>query len=228
MHFSSDDSRANRFSLRTLILMTSVACLLFGEIAHYLDTYRQQLRSLTAALNNNGHATIVPANGPFWCRWLVTETVGPNAFVHVTSLDFPPASAVDDNVVKQLDGMVFLQAINLDHSQVTGSCLPILASLPALTKLSLRYTPLSDTGAAQLGRLQRLHSLYLTGTPLTDAAVADLADMRRLNEIYIRWSDITDSGALRLEQSLPMCAVYFDAASEQRGLAPKTVASAGP
>jgi hypothetical protein len=199
-----------RYSLRTLFVLMTLCCLLFGAWAVYVNPYRQQQRSLAVVNRLQGTVTQAPAEGPAWQGWLVTTMLGENAFAQVTGVDLNNKK-VGDADLRQLVGLIHVGKLALDYTDVTDGGIVALESMPKLQTISLRYTTVSDGGAAQLGRLPNLRVAHLTGTKITDAGIDALAGHPQMKELYVRWTGITDAGAERLAAALPDCAVHYHA-----------------
>jgi hypothetical protein len=199
-----------RFSLRSLFVLMTLCCLVFGLWAAYVNPYRLQANSLVVVNRLQGNAATSPADGPGWQRWLVTAFLGNDAFVRVTEVDLANRE-VDDGALGALAGLVHLEKLALDYTRVSDAGVAALRSMRELKHLSLRYTNVSNRAAEQLAALRNLKTMILTGTELSDGAVDDLAKHDQLAELYIRWTQISDSGAERLAAALPKCAVHHHA-----------------
>ena len=199
-----------RFSLRTLFVLMTLCCILFGAWSVYVNPYRLQAQSLAAVNRLQGNSAKLPAEGPAWHRWLVTKFLGDDAFTKVTQVDLA-GRQVDDAAFRALTGLKNLETISLDNTQITDASADVFRAMPALATVSLRYTNISDHTAANLAALPRLRSATLTGTKITDAAVDNLAKQTALQELFIRWTKITNEGAARLTAALPKCTINFHA-----------------
>jgi len=202
--------RLRRYSLRTLLILMTLCCLVFGAWAVYVNPYRQQQRSLAVVNRLQGTVSRVPAEGPAWQGWLVTTMLGPDAFARVVVVDLNHKNITDADL-RQLSGLKHLRRLQLDYAPITDGGLEVVRTLPKLQDVSLRYTKVTDVGAAHLGKLPELRTAHLTGTKITDAGIEALAGHPRMTEIYIRWTGITDVGAERLAAALPNCAVHHHA-----------------
>jgi hypothetical protein len=191
-----------RYSLRTLFVLMTLCCVLFGTWAAYVKPYRLQMQSLNSAK--------LPEKGPGWHRWLVTTLLGEEAFVRVTEVDLAPKK-VNDDALRSLGGLIYLEKLSLDYTPVADAGLATLRSMQNLQHVSLRYTDISDRGAEHLATLPNLRTAFLTGTKITDAGAQSLAKNQGMTELYIRWTQITDDGADRLAAALPECAVHHHA-----------------
>jgi hypothetical protein len=199
-----------RFSLRSLFVLMTLCCLVFGLWAAYVNPYRLQANSLAVVNRLQGNAAQSPAQGPGWQRWLVTAFLGDDAFVRVTEVDLANRK-VDDDSLRSLAGLVYLRKLALDYTPVTHNGVAALRSMRDLEHLSLRYTKVADRAAEHLAALPNLKTMILTGTEVSDAALDDLAKHDHLSELYIRWTQISNPAAERLAAALPNCAIHHHA-----------------
>jgi hypothetical protein len=188
----------------------TLCCIVVGMWSVYVNPYRLQRRSLAAVYRLNGTAQLANAEGSQFQRWLVTTSLGDDAFVYVTEVDLR-GQQVDDAALEQLSALAHVQTLKLDLTQITDAGIDVLRAMPRLKTLHLRHTKISDRSAATLAALPRLETVYLTGTKMTDAAVDDLARRSTMTTAYIRWTQITNEGAARLAAALPRCAVVHHA-----------------
>ena len=207
-------SHWKRFSLRSLFVLMTLCCLVFGAWAAYVNPYRLQANSLAVVNRLQGNAAQSPARGPGWHRWLITTFLGDNAFVRVTEVDLANRK-VDDDALRSLAGLVYLQKLTLDYTPISDNGIAALRSMRDLQHLSLRYTKVSDYAAGHLSESPNLKTIFLTGTKLSDAAVNDLAKHGNVAELYIRWTNISDAGADRLAAALPNAAIHYHALTEE-------------
>lgn len=198
------------FSLRSLFILMTLCCLLFGAWAAYVNPYRQQQRSLAVVNRLQGNTVKAPADGPPWNGWLVTTLLGQDAFMQVTEVELN-GKQVTDEELGRLGGLIYLRKLSLDYTPVSDNGIATLHSMTDLQDVSLRYTKVADRGAEHLGKLPALRFAHLTGTKITDSGVDHLARHPEMTELYIRWTGITKAGAERLAAALPNCAVYHHA-----------------
>ena len=78
----------------------------------------------------------------------------------------------------------------------------LLEIAPALHRLDLGTTAVTDAGLRQLSTMTELRSLRLDQTAVTDKGLAQLAPLRRLNSLNLHTTAVTDAGLNRLA-SLP-------------------------
>jgi hypothetical protein len=203
-----------RFSLRTLFVLMTACCLVFGIWSAYVNPYRMQYQSQGAVARLRGRAVMEVADGPRWQRWLVTRMLGENAFVHVTSVELA-GQKTDDQALQSLAGLTHLKTLALADTRITDDGIAALRPMKQLTRLSLRYADISDGAVPHLNTLPALETVFLTGTNISDAAIPELAKHRRLSEIFVRWTRITNAGAERLSAAMPDCSIYHHALVEE-------------
>jgi len=97
----------------------------------------------------------------------------------------------------------------LARTKITDASLTQIAAMPALTRLDLRNTAITDTGLAALRDHQFLQELVLSQTFVTDAAAATLQSLPALKRLWIWDAKMTADGVATLRQSMPH--VHIDA-----------------
>jgi hypothetical protein len=203
--------RRARYSLRTLLLVMTVSCVLLGTWSVYVEPYRAQANAQGALEANQGLNSIrfVPADGPGWQRWLVETMLGEGHFNHVVMVEFPKGLATDDKLQKHVSRLIGLRELTADYGEITDRGLAALAGQRELEKLSLRYAAgITDAGLAHLSRLSKLQSMHLTGSDVSDASVGLLTNLKSLRGLYLRWTRVTHEGAATLRKKLPNCGIH--------------------
>lgn len=200
--------RWKRFSLRTLLVLMTLACVMMGVWTLYIQPFRRQAQAAVSIERSQGMMEREAAEGPGWQEWLVVKTVGPEHFVRVTMADLRDCQLVE-GTLQDLRYLCFARQLYLDKTEISEELLEQLVRLKPLEKLSIRFTNLSDSGVASLSRMENLRELALSGTRITDASIAELGKMKGLQSLNVRWSSITPQGAERLRQALPECQVYY-------------------
>ena len=117
---------------------------------------------------------------------------------------------ITDLGISKLTVLKRLRDLNLSRSGVTAKGLQQLASLPALTALTLAYAAeLGDSAVPALLAMQGLRTLDLTGTPLTDAGLVQLAGHSGLERLVVLDSSVTERGAAEFQRRNPGCALIW-------------------
>jgi hypothetical protein len=201
-------SRLRRFSLRGLLLLTTLCCVLLGVWSVAVEPYRRQSLAIATVADLQGRYATEAATGSPLSRWLVTTMLGDDKFVRLTAIDLQ-RTAANDETLAQLRGLRELTTLNLDRTDVTDDGLRVLASLPKLQSLSLCYTGITDAGLSILTTLpEDMREVALTGTRVTDASVPHFAG-RSIMDLYLRWTDVTPEGARRIKDVLRRGAVHY-------------------
>jgi len=196
-----------RFSLRGLLLVMTLCCVLLGVWAAYVEPYRVQGSIMAMVGKLNGSYETELEQGAAWQRWLVTTALGNDRFVRVTGVDLS-ATAANDATLAEVGRLRGLEELKLDRSRITDRGLASLRGLEKLRVLSLRYCQISDDGLAAVETLPRkLEELALTGARITDASAAWF-EGRSITDLFIRWTDITDDGARRIDSLMARGAVH--------------------
>ena len=68
------------------------------------------------------------------------------------------------------------------------------ADLAKVTKLSLAFTKITDTGLKEVAKLKKLTELILAGTKITDTGLKDVAKLQQLTNLGLYETAITDEG----------------------------------
>lgn len=83
--------------------------------------------------------------------------------------------------------------VDFNHAHVSDAQLAvILRRLPALRRLHLWGTPITDEGLRQVGKLSKLEMLWLDGTAVTDRGVEHLRSLDMLEELLLQHTCVTD------------------------------------
>lgn len=94
-----------------------------------------------------------------------------------------------------------LESLALDRMGITDGATAYFRQIPALKKLNLQGSRITDEGLANIGRLTQLDFLMVTGSThwITDAGLANLRDLVNLKELFLVGDKLGDAGLARLE-----------------------------
>jgi uncharacterized membrane protein len=95
-----------------------------------------------------------------------------------------------------------LHRLDLGGTGVTDSGMAHVAQMTELRRLRLDDTAITDDGLAVLSPLKRLASLNLHSTAITDAAMDSLTQLPRLRQLYVWQTGVTSMAALTLADAL--------------------------
>jgi len=116
----------------------------------------------------------------------------------ITGVDLH-ASWVTDSDIAALAALPALSKLDLSMTRITDRGLLELKTAPNITDLNLYYAELvSDQGLAVLKGWQRLKRLDLRGTKITDSTLQSLNRLTSLEALDIGFAQVTDSGLAQL------------------------------
>lgn len=177
-----------QFSLRTLLLLTTLSAVLLGIWTTYVAPYRAQRRAAAALQTLGADLYERPADGPAWIRTLVGEK--DFVKVHECWIMFKPIS---DNDLQHLKALTKLQTLHLMDLDISDAGLAHLKGLTNLRILTLYKIQVTDAGLVHLKGLTNLHLLVVQETQVTDAGLADLKKaLPTLDIIYARNGRVVD------------------------------------
>ncbi|HEY1191559.1 MAG TPA: hypothetical protein VGE74_28260 [Gemmata sp.] len=199
-----------------------------------------------------GHVTMCPPGVPASERQLVAETPGPFRPAPGVAYDFefmgipdvrdPDLEQLVDALaapggraitglalggapvtarsVRWLVELPWLES--LDAYRMTDEGLGAVSRLPALRRLRLETSDVTDRGAVKLAALAQLEELSLDHcTAVTDRGVAKIATLPKLRDLGLKYCSISDAGVERLADlpalasvDLNGCAALTDRAAE--------------
>ena len=155
----------------------------------------------TIKLRDSGLEQIASLTNLRELRLALTEvkgkSLGPFRKLRFLDLSFAP---VDDEGIKNVEGMAELSKLYLHDTQVSDEGLKSLSSLHQLTELDLHGTRVSDIGLSRLKELAQLRKLNLLGTQVTDTGLESLLGMSQLEELVLYRTQVTNAGLEKLKQ----------------------------
>ncbi|MBC8289825.1 MAG: hypothetical protein H8E37_05860 [Planctomycetes bacterium] len=161
------------FTLLELILVIVVAIIMGIYIFHRARLARQ--RAVAGVLADTG--AIV--------KWNDDETVR-----SLVMTGMP----VEQLNLKDIEQLVDLVAVNLDHSETEDRHLARLAESHTLKELYLVGTAISDEGCVTLGKLTDLEALDLRATFLGDEGLKEIAKLKKLKGLRVAQTWMSDAG----------------------------------
>lgn len=206
--------RFQRFSIRSLLIVTMVLCGLLTVWMNGVQPYREQRAAIEMVSRLNGRAEMRPQEGSDWQRWLVDLVIEEGAFVAVTEVNLHGAQFGEGDAAR-LAGLIWLEHLSLDRSSITDADLAALASMRGLQTLGLRYCGISDEGLSRLGEKPFLAELSLTGCEVSDSSVDRLLASPSLRLLLVRWTRLSQAGVDRLAARLPGCQIAYQPRSAE-------------
>jgi Leucine-rich repeat (LRR) protein len=219
-------SRRFRYSLRTLLVVVTIASAGFGWFGVKFREAKTQ-RTTVAALGSSGArarydyefdaegnwilGTVAPP-GPRWLR----DLMGNDFFDDAVAIDWPRypfRSAPTDDSLAHLAHLPRLKLLSIGFSEpfrnnevnagVTDAGLVHLRGLAQLEYLDLEYTAITDAGLANIKGATQLEGLVLGHTQVTDAGLVHLRNMTRLKLLFFDGTAVTDAGMPVIIQEFP-------------------------
>ncbi len=193
-----------QFSLRTLMIVVTVFCILLGTVVKRARDQRQAVEAIREAGGLIVYDYERDQRGPPGPEWL-RRLAGIDLFAKVVSVsaDHPSiggSATMTDKEMVHLTLFPDLQSLDLQgQNNVTDVGVGHLRGLKQLETLWLSNTNISDDGVAYLQKLRKLNLLALEGTKIGDVGLAKLSDMTSLRDLYLHNTQITDDGLVHLK-----------------------------
>jgi hypothetical protein len=185
-----------RFSLRTCLLLFTIATVVFGFQAVRVNRQRLAVQGLLAqgAVINYGEDWTNQT--PTWAVRL-SNIVGPDWVfgVETVNLNF----RFQGPNITLLRNIPSLQELTTQHSHLSDADMAIIASLRNLKRLGISSAPsISDNGIKHLANHPSLREVGLFGVAISDQSINTLITIPHLTLLATSGSEITDRGVARL------------------------------
>ena len=168
-----------QFSLRTLIIVVTLACVVMGVLVVPVHRARQQRATIETLRELGWVVTCHPTpSGHAWQRKLF----GDETFIDAVAVDSPPGAS-DDAVA-------------------------LLGRMPRLERVFVSGEEVTDAGVRHLASLRNLKTVCLSGTNVGDEGVKRFGSLEELEQLYLTHTQVTDQGLRQLESTLPGCKVW--------------------
>ncbi len=205
-----------QFSLRSLLVLTTVFAVWFGNCVH---NARQQKKAVTHFVGLGGSITYeyqvdktgtsIPNATPH--AWMgLRDLIGGEYFDSVRSLSLWRSEITDEDL-RLLRGLRGLKRLHLGRTQVTDSGMAHIGEMESLRALRLTDTEITDAGLEHLCGLRHLEELVLDGTTVTDEGMENLADLRSLESVNLIGTAVTEEGVNCLLEAGKAVACILDA-----------------
>ena len=216
-----------QFSLKTLLIVTTLATLSFGGWVQYRRQRAQENRE-RVAVTEEAVTELQELVGKIYFEyeerrpqtWLEEQFDDPGdepVGVHTFS-DLDLQFADDDTndaelehvieLLEQVNGLESIEYVFLDNTNITDAGLKRLGSLPNLHYLALSGTKVTDEGLKHLEGLANFRELYLMDTKITDAGLEHLKVLTKLKILRLNNTKVTDEGVTEFMQAIPKCQVW--------------------
>ena len=129
-----------------------------------------------------------------------------NGMPYLESLELSD-TLVTDAGLRSVQGLVRLKSLTLNNTRITDVGLENLTGLPKLRSLSLASTRITDAALAHLDEFKHLDALNLSDTEITDFGLESLYRLPQLHVLYLGGTAVTDAGVAKLQKELPNCKI---------------------
>jgi hypothetical protein len=194
-----------QYSLRTLLLVMTLACVGMSWVAVKMKQARDQHAAVEAIKKLGGvvfydyeadrNDPSPQPPGPTWLR----RALGDDAFVNVTVV-YLVNSGVNDAELEHLKGLPQLGVLSLYGTKVGDAGLENLKGLSHLREMSLCGTKVGDAGLEHLRGLAQLQTLFLEGTKISDAGLQYLEGLTQLQVLNLSHTKVSDAGIEHLKR----------------------------
>jgi hypothetical protein len=209
-----------QISLRTLLILVTLASCVFGWLGLKAKQAREQRSAVAKILELKGDVYYdyqhdgpydpdflrTPPPGPAWVRAIMGDEI----FTSVTGVRFSdlPQNAIGDNQLSILAKLHKLQSVGLRNARISSAGLKHLRGLSYLQDLNLFNTDVGDAGLEHLQGLTNLRRLRLDNTLVTDAGLIHLHGLTQLRYLYLHRTQVTEAGAQELQRALPDLEIF--------------------
>jgi len=178
--------RLFRFSLRTMLVVVTVLCVLLGWKVYQVNKQKR----VVAWVWDMGGAVVYDYEDYKFdeeCVWVGTGPglPGPDWLCELVGVDY----------------FATILMVGLSNTQVSD--LSPLENLTNLEQLFLLNTPISEV--SPLAKLTRLKTLDLGHTQVTD--LSPLANLTKLKTLWLNDTNVTDEEVAKLQKALPNCRI---------------------
>ncbi len=200
-----------RFSLRTLLVLLTIVCVVLGVIVSRAERQRRAVAAIVKAggevaydyeiypeMDEGGDRVDLP--GPDWlCRLLGVDYFGTVIWAHLTPTPTPlPPDCAPDEVAVHLGRLPGLETVLLSDTSISRKGLAELSGLKKLRELGLDGSQVTDADLAPLAALTSLEELRLDGTKVTGSGMAHLSKLANLRDVSVTGTRVDDAGLAHL------------------------------
>jgi hypothetical protein len=214
-----------RFSLRTLLLVVTIAAIFLSMRVNQAEKQRNAIVSVKQ-LGGWVHYGFEFRDGTFqagsrsWVpRWILDRT-GIDLFHNVVEVnmvynnDGPTRldnHTTSDQVSLHLTSFHRLKRLFLKDTQASDSLLRVVGRLKYLEEIHMwNAATVTDRGAAFLGNLPKLRSIHLSHSQITDESLRVFGQMPRLEKLSLQGNQFTDAGLSYLKNLAQLRSLWVD------------------
>jgi hypothetical protein len=200
---ASLSSRGLRFSLRTLLVLLTVAGIWIAILANRARQQRAavvRIEELGGGVNydwefDDEGRPLRDSTPPGW-PWL-RRLIGPEYFQEVVTVNLTGTSATDADM-GLIGKLRHVGTLSLHGTEVSDAGLRELRYIAELRYFGLAATKVTDDGLQCLARCKRLQDLNLEKTPVGDEGMDHIAGLDDLSYLSLARTKVTSRGLLRI------------------------------
>lgn len=198
-----------RFSLRTMLLLTTVIAVWFGTVgrsARIQKTVVELVREVGGEVHyafqydHNGNLQV---NAEHWAPKWLRDSIGDDYFMTVVDVVLPSTRDAGkyydvDATLEHLVPLKGLQGLTIKAQQLTDNGLEIVSRFTHLVRLNISSTWVTDMGIAHIGKMTQLKSLFVAVPRMSDAGIELLSQNKELESLKIYGGSFTGDGFAHL------------------------------
>ena len=194
-----------QFDIRLLLVLVVVVALPCSWMAVEMKAAKRQKEAAAAIVRNGGMVIYDYQSGPLAKPGYFIDTVGkqPSGPTWLNQCSgeisstrpplLPPPRKLPMQIWEHLEGLPWLQRLDLCHDQVTDVGMEHLEGLTRLKMLFLGNR-ITDTGLTHIAGLSQLEDLGLGTQRIADAGLEHFEGMTQLQRLFLGRTQITDAG----------------------------------
>lgn len=190
-----------RFSLRSLVLLLTIACIWLAVV---FNQCRRQRRAVEAIVNAGGQVTFdyqerkgeeATPPGPTWLRSILGEEL----FRTPVEVRIKGEGIDDAFLAEHLPGVSSVRRLSIRSDLVTDKAMSDIAGLEKLNWLHIVSGQITDKGLASLPNFDECELFVLVCPRVTDAGMTHVAALRKVDTLVLNCKPLTPDGIRRLK-----------------------------
>lgn len=188
-----------RYSLRTLLVTVTLACVWLGMVVNRAEQQRRTVAALRALGNQVEYDTPYthPLGEPSNWRWL-RSWIGNDYFDNVTYASL--RHGVDDKLLQRVRYLRGVKHLDINGPVVTDEGMAAIAGVASLESLSIYTRDVTDEGVRALSTMRNLQGVLLRAPKVTDRGLRCLSQMTWLESLHLVDAKVTDDGLVLLDK----------------------------
>lgn len=181
----------------------------FSHIAGLKKLKRLQLTN--SEVDNDGFSFLAPLAGTLTSLDMqYNATVSDEGIRHIVAalpnlegITASTGSTCTGDAIRELAKLPKLKTISWWVKGLKDKDYLLLADLPAIERITLNSTAITDDGLAAFPKCKSLASLNLSGNSITDKGLAHIEAVKPLKYVTLAGTQVTDAGVAQLQKARP-------------------------